>query len=168
MPQTISAIAACAENNVIGKNNELPWRLPADFKYFKQTTMGHPVIMGRKTFESLGNKALPGRKNIIISRRNDFKINGASVTNSIGEALEMAKTENDNEIFILGGAEIYRQAMPLLDKIYLTRIYEKFDGDAFFPEIDPEIWQLVKEDLHEPDEQNRYKYAFQLWERKLP
>lgn len=162
----LSAITAIAKNGVIGKNNQLPWRLPADMKYFKDTTWAHPVIMGRKTYGSFGNKALNGRVNIVITRQPGFSAKDARVAHSLEEAIGLAKEMDVEEIFVLGGADIYRQSMPLLNRIYLTRIYEDFDGDAFFPAMDPGAWKLVKEENHQPDEKNRYAYSFQVWERK--
>ena|SRR5690348_7215856 len=161
----LSAITAVAENNVIGKNNCLPWRLPADMKYFKNTTWGHPVIMGRKTYESFGNKALPGRSNIVVTRQPGFGGKDTLVVHSVEEAIAKAETMDVIEVFVLGGADIYRQSMHLLNRIYLTRIHGKFEGDAFFPEMDTRIWRLVKEELHQPDERNKYPYSFQVWEK---
>lgn len=161
----LSAITAVAENNVIGKNNCLPWRLPADMKYFKNTTWGHPVIMGRKTYESFGNKALPGRSNIVVTRQPGFGGKDTLVVHSVEEAIAKAGTMDVIEVFVLGGADIYRQSMHLLNRIYLTRIHEKFEGDAFFPEMDTRIWRLVKEEPHQPDERNKYHYSFQVWEK---
>ncbi|GAA4313900.1 dihydrofolate reductase [Compostibacter hankyongensis] len=162
---TLSAITAVAENHVIGKDNALPWRLPADMRFFKNTTWGHPVIMGRKTYESFDNHALPGRTNIIITRQPDFRADDARIVHSVEEAVGEAKSLDADEVFILGGAEIYRQSLPLLDRIYLTRIYAEFEGDAFFPELDTHAWHMVKEEKHTPDEKNKYSYAFQVWER---
>lgn len=162
----LSAITAVAENNVIGRDNQLPWRLPADMKYFKDTTWGHPVIMGRKTYASFGNKALKGRMNIVITRQPGFLATDARVVHSLDEAVALAKEMDVTEVFILGGADIYRQSMSLLNRIYLTRIYENFEGDAFFPAMDPGAWKLVREEAHQPDEKNRHAYSFQVWEKK--
>lgn len=162
---TINAIAAASENNVIGKNNQLPWRLPADLRYFKNTTWGMPLIMGRKTFESV-NSPLPGRVNIVITRSGDWKREGVIVSNSLEKALEFARSLDTLQIFISGGAEIFRQAFGLLDRIYITRIHAEFEGDAFFPEIPPKNWKLVKADPFEADEKNPYAYTFEVWERK--
>ena len=159
----LSAITAAAENNVIGKDNRLPWHLPADMRYFKATTMGHAVILGRKTFDSFG-KALPGRTNIVITR-GTLALPGAVVVHSVGEALARAREIEARETFVLGGAQIYAETLPILDRIYLTRIFETFEGDAFFPRLDPREWELAGEDRRAPDEKNRYAYAFQRWER---
>ena len=161
----ISFIVAADENNLIGKNNQLPWHLPGDMKYFKNQTWGMTVIMGRKSLESLG-KPLQGRKNIVVTRNNDFKIDGAEVAHSIDDAIELAKDTGAKEIFILGGAEIFKAAMPVADRIYLTRIHHRFEGDAYFPEVSPGEWNLVKSHSCESDEKNKYPHTFQVWERK--
>ncbi|HSI91251.1 MAG TPA: dihydrofolate reductase, partial [Adhaeribacter sp.] len=135
----IALVVAMAENRVIGKNNQLIWHLPADLKHFKNLTTGHPIIMGRKTFESIG-KPLPNRTNIIVTRQEDFSAEGCLVAHSLNEALMMAQ-QLDSDIFVIGGAEIYRQAMFLADTIYLTEVHHSFDGDTFFPEIDTVLWQ---------------------------
>lgn len=160
----ISAISAVSQNNVIGKNNTLPWHLPADMRFFKQTTMGHPVIMGRKTYDSF-EKALPGRENIVITRQKDYSLPDATVVNSLENALEKATILHNDEIFILGGSQIFEQSMPILNRIYLTRIHEHFDGDTFFPEINFKEWEKIRDDYNTPDEKNKYAYSFQIWER---
>jgi dihydrofolate reductase len=146
----LSLIVAATTNNVIGRNNELPWHLPQDLKYFKSVTLGKPVIMGRKTFESIG-KPLPGRTNIVVTRQKDWKFSGVLVAESIEEALEVGqqfRNEQQNlaeEVMVIGGAEIYRHALPLATKIYLTRINVQVNGDAYFPELPPSEWKLVSE-----------------------
>jgi dihydrofolate reductase len=160
----ISIIAAVADNNVIGGNNKLLWHLSADLKRFKQLTLGHPVIMGRKTFESIG-KPLPGRENVVITRNPDFKAEGITIVRSLDEVL---KKFSGQDVFIIGGAEIYAQSMSLADKIFLTRIYHLFEGDSFFPAIDERIWKVKREEMHEPDEKNPYRYAFIDYERIKP
>ena len=134
----VSLIVAASQNNVIGKNNQLPWRLPEDLKRFKQLTMGHPILMGRKTFESIG-KPLPGRTNIVITRQRGLEACGAAVVHSMEEALQIC--EGQEEVFVIGGAEIYKQALPLADRIYLTHIDQDFEGDTFLPAIDPAQWK---------------------------
>ncbi|RZK67063.1 MAG: dihydrofolate reductase, partial [Pedobacter sp.] len=129
----VSMVVAIAENNAIGKDNELLWHLPTDLKHFKAITNGHTIIMGRKTFESI-KKPLPNRRNIVITRNEDLHIAGAEVVNSVEGALKLA--EGDGEVYIVGGAEIYRMAMNLTDRIYLTVVHQSFEGDAYFPEID--------------------------------
>jgi len=160
----ISAIYAVAENGVIGRHNEMPWHLPADFKYFKKTTMGAPIIMGRKTYDSIG-RPLPGRTNIIITRNKSLKIKGCIVVNSLTDAIDLAKAENPNEIFIAGGATIYREAMSRVDRIYQTLVHISPIGDAFFQIPNPENWMLVSSDYHAGNEKNLLPYSFQILER---
>lgn len=161
----ISIIVAVSQNNVIGINNKLPWHLPADMKYFKNITTGHPVIMGRTTFESLG-KALPHRKNIVITRQENYEAPECTVVNNLKSAFEVAEKENNAECFVIGGADIIRQAIVWADKIYLTRISHEFDGDTFLPPLNEDDWYMVSEERHLPDEKNRYAYAFQIFEMK--
>ncbi len=152
----LSIIVAVADNHLIGGSNKLLWHLSADLKRFKSLTMGHPVIMGRKTFESIG-RPLPGRENVVITRNSKFKADGITVVSSLDEAL---KKFTDRDVFIIGGAEIYAQSLSMADRIYLTRIYHSFEGDAFFPVIDESKWKIEKTEMHEPDEKNPYRYAF--------
>ncbi|MCC9136286.1 dihydrofolate reductase [Pontibacter silvestris] len=160
----IAIVVAAAENNTIGKNNEMPWHLPADLRHFKEITMGHPILMGRKTFESIG-KLLPGRTSIIITTQKDYKAEGCIITHTLEEAIERAK-ELDEQICIIGGAKVYKQVLPLVDVIHLTRVHQTFEGDAFFPELDMDEWQAVSELHHEPDEKNKYSYTFLELHRK--
>jgi dihydrofolate reductase len=153
----ISIIVAIAENNAIGKNNQLLWRLPTDLKHFKTITSGHTVIMGRKTFDSVG-KPLPNRRNIVITRDASLKIEGAEVTGSLEEAISLC--DPNEEVFIVGGAEIYNQSMTKTDKIYLTRVHQTFEADTFFPEIDQKIWKEIDAERHEPDEKNPLAFTF--------
>lgn len=152
----ISIIAAVAGNRVIGKGNKLLWKIPADMEHFKSLTAGHTVIMGRKTFESIG-RPLPGRKNVVLSRNANFKAEGCYVIHSAAEALELAGSEN---AFVIGGAEIYAGFMDYAERLYITLIDENFDGDAHFPEIDPEIWLMVSKVKGRKDEKNPYEYYF--------
>ena len=161
----ISFIVAAAENNVIGKDNQLPRHLPSDMKYFKNQTWGMTVIMGRKSLESLG-KPLQGRKNIVVTRNKDWRQEGTEVAHSINEAIDLAKETGVNEIFIIGGAEIFKEAMPFANRIYLTRIHHHFDGDAYFPEVSDAEWTLVQSRFCDADEKNQYPHTFQVWERK--
>ena len=142
MKNEITMIVAAAANHTIGKDNQLLWHISEDLKRFKQLTSGHAIIMGRKTFESLP-KALPNRTNIVITRKKDYSAPGAHVCHSLEEALEMAST--DPQPFIIGGGEIYKQALPFTDTIELTRVHKAFEGDAFFPEISPLTWECVQE-----------------------
>jgi dihydrofolate reductase len=162
---TISFIVAVSENNVIGKDNALPWHLPTDMKYFKNITWAMPVIMGRKSFEALG-KPLKGRKNFVITRNKDWTAEGVQTVQSIDHAITLAAQTDAREIFITGGAEIFRAALPSADKIYLTLVHGNFDGDAFFPELDKDVWKLTSNRVCEPDEKNLYALSFQVWERK--
>jgi len=159
----ISIIAAMGRNRAIGKEGGLPWRLPADMKFFKNTTMGHHIVMGRRTWDELG-KALPGRTSIVISRDPDFSPPDAIVARSLEEALE--KAAGEEEVFITGGAVIYALALPVADRMYLTLIDESFEADTFFPEFDEAEWEEVAREAHEPDEKNRWRFSFTTWEKK--
>ena len=161
----VSLLVAADEQNVIGANNTLPWHLPNDLKYFKNLTWGMPIVMGRKTFESIG-KPLPGRKNIVITRNRDWKAEGAVAVNSIEEAMDRTMQDDVKEIFVIGDAEIFKTVFPKATGIYLTRIPHWFQGDVYFPPIDAEEWALVKEHHHSKDEKNNYLHTFQIWERK--
>jgi dihydrofolate reductase len=153
---TVSIVVAISENHVIGKDNKLLWYLPNDLKHFKDITTGHTVIMGRKTYESVG-KPLPKRRNIIITRQ-PITIEGCEVVNSIDAALQLCKSEA--EVFIVGGAEIYKQSLKLTDRIYLTIVHKDFDGDSSFPELDKEEWKEVSHEDFEPDDKNNLPYSF--------
>ena len=162
-----SIIAAVAENNVIGKDNGMVWHLPADLKYFKNKTQGHYVIMGRKTFESLDGQ-LSGRPTIIVTRKTDYHPQGYYVVHDVQDAFALAKSKGEKEVFILGGAEIYKLtlALDLVDKMYLTEIKASFEGDTFFPAFDRQQWEEVSRASHAPDEKNKYPYAFVEYVRK--
>jgi|SRR6185503_19173147 len=157
----VSAIVATSENNAIGKNNHLLWHLPADLKHFKDITSGHSIIMGRKTFDSVG-KPLPNRRNIVVTRQH-IAIPGCEVVSSIDEALALCNGED--EVFIGGGAEIYRAAMHRTDRIYLTIVHHHFEADTFFPELDKSEWKEVSHQEHEPDHKNPLAYSFITLER---
>ncbi|TWJ04726.1 dihydrofolate reductase [Mucilaginibacter frigoritolerans] len=157
----ITIVVAISENHVIGKDNKLLWYLPNDLKHFKDITTGHTVIMGRKTYESVG-KPLPKRRNIIITRQ-DIAIEGCEVVNSIETALALSKDEE--EVFIVGGAEIYKQSLHLTNRIYLTIVHKEFDGDSFFPEINKNEWNEVYREDYQPDEKNSLPYSFITYER---
>ncbi len=161
----ITLLVAAAENNAIGKNNQLLWHLPNDLKFFKNTTWGMPVIMGRKTFQAV-NKPLPGRFNIVITRQEDWKAEGTIAAADLNDAHKKAAATNCNEIFIIGGGEIYKQSMEIADKIYMTRVHATLDGDTFFPAIDEDKWQLTANQDFAVDEKHKYAYSFQTWERK--
>jgi len=160
----ISIIAAVDKNFLIGRENELPWHLPADLKYFKNITMGKPILMGRKTFESIG-KPLPGRRNIVISRQSDFMAQGCEVVSTLDEAI--ALVANVEEIMIVGGATLFQQFLPRADRLYLTQIDASFEGEIYFPTVDFNDWVLLKKEEHLKDEKNQYDYRFLVLERKL-
>jgi dihydrofolate reductase len=147
---------------VIGRGNELPWHLPADLKFFKQTTLGHPILMGRKTYESIG-KPLPGRQNIVLTRSADFSAEGCEVVHTPEEAV--ARFAREDELFVIGGAEIFRLFMPYVDKMYITRIDYDFEGDTYFPEIEKSEWKLVSSEAGTRDEKNPYDYRFEIYLR---
>jgi len=159
----ISIVVAIAENNAIGKDNQLLWRLPKDLKHFKEVTNGHTIVMGRKTFDSVG-KPLPNRRNIVITRDIQLQIEGAEVVNSLEEALELC--DPMEEVMIVGGAEIYRQAMIKTDRIYLTKVQHSYEADTFFPEIDKNVWIETDVEKHEPDEKHAVAYTFSTLLRK--
>jgi dihydrofolate reductase len=159
----VTIMAAIAANNALGKNNQLIWHLPADLKRFKKTTLNHAVIMGRKTYESLG-KPLPNRINIVITRDKNYKVEGCVIVNSLKEALKAA-AEVDENPFILGGAEIYKQAMPFADKLDITFVHHQFEADVYFPEIDKTIWKETSRENFKADENNKYDYSFVTFER---
>lgn len=158
---TLSAIVAMSENRVIGINNQLPWRLPADLNHFKTITTGHPIIMGRKTYESIG-RPLPNRTNIILTRDHQFNATGCLVAHSLADAIQHAN--DSEEIFIIGGAEIYKQCLVDVSRIYLTIVHNQFEGDAYFPALGDE-WREVSRETHEADEKNGYGYSFVRLER---
>jgi dihydrofolate reductase len=160
----ISHLVAASENNVIGKENHLPWNLPNDFKFFKNKTWGMPVIMGRNTYESL-DKSLPGRFNIVITTKQDWKRDGVIVTHNIEEAVAKAEETDCKEIFIIGGGEVFKQSIEIVNRIYLTRVHTTVEGDTFYPAIDEAQWKLILEDKHFADDKHAFDYTFQTWER---
>ncbi len=163
--QTLSLMVAMAENRVIGSRNDLPWHLPKDFQRFKDHTKGHNIIMGRKTFESLGGKPLPKRTNIIITRQRNYQSPNSTVVGSLHEALQYVGRTNDPEPFVIGGGEIYRQALPFAERIYLTIVHTQIDGDTFFPEFDPEEWQVTEKTPIPTDEKHDFPFTFYTYER---
>jgi dihydrofolate reductase len=163
----ISLVVAASTNNAIGKNNQLLWQLPNDTKFFKNITWAMPVAMGRKTFEALNSKPLKGRLNIVITRQKNFKADGIVAVNKFEDAIFLADQHNYKELLIIGGGEIYKEAMPKANKIYMTRVHAEFeDADAFFPVIDERKWQLTSNEDFFKDEKHAYDYSFQLWERR--
>ncbi|CAN5498501.1 dihydrofolate reductase [soil metagenome] len=163
----ISIIVAVANNNVIGKDNTLIWHLPADMKFFKEKKTGHCIITGRKNYESIPEKfrPLPNRTNIVITRQENYSAPGAIVVNSIEKAIQKAKETADEEIFIIGGAEIYKQSLHLVDRIYLTQIHETFEGDAFFPELTSDKWTETARIKGFTDEKNKHEHDFLTYEK---
>jgi dihydrofolate reductase len=160
---TLSIIVAFDENRLIGANNQLPWHLPADLKQFKSITMGHHMIMGRKTFESIG-KPLPGRTSVIISRNANFRAEGTIVVHSLKEAVDYCR--HQDEVFVIGGAQIFTAALEMADKLYLTRIHHHFEGDTYFPEISENEWVETEHKYHEADEKNPWPFSFMIYTRK--
>lgn len=161
----ISAIVATDLNGCIGKGNQIPWHLPADLKYFRMLTTGHTVIMGRKTFESIG-KPLPNRVNIVISRKSDYEAEGCTVVQDIEMALELSKSNKSEKVFIIGGGEIYRQSQNLWQSLFLTLVETEIqDGEVFFPAIHESEWELLESRTFEPDEKNTYLYHFKHYRR---
>ncbi|WP_298528346.1 dihydrofolate reductase [uncultured Christiangramia sp.] len=159
----ITMIAAAAENNALGKDNDLVWHLPDDFKRFKRLTSGHHIIMGRKTFESFP-KLLPDRTHVIITRKEDYSPENTIVVHSIEEALKVSKL--DDQAFIIGGGEIYKMGMEHADRIELTRVHGEFEADTHFPEIDKSEWEIVKDQFHDKDEKHDYSFTYLTYERK--
>ena len=159
----ITLIAAAAENNALGKNNDLIWHLPDDFKRFKAITSGHYIIMGRKTFESFP-KPLPNRTHVIITRQKNYNPENCIVVNSLEKAI--AACPKDEDVFVIGGGEIYQQSIAIADKIELTRVHSTFEADTFFPEIDTTIWELVQEEFHPKDEKHLFDFSFQTYLKK--
>ncbi len=170
----ISLIAAIGKNNELGKGNDLVFNLPADMKHFRDTTRGHTVIMGRKTFESIG-KALPSRRNIVITRDTNYFAEGIDIVHSLEEALQISTTEQgrkfeenqeDLEVFVIGGGQIYADALPKAQRLYMTHVEATLSADTYFPHIDEKLWKKVSEEKHDKDSENEYAYTFILWEKK--
>ena len=163
----LSIIAAADENNVIGKAGTLPWHLPKDLAMFRKVTHGSPIIMGRKTYDSLPEKSrpLPDRLNIVITRDPDKKCPGCEVAGSMQSAIYAAKNVGATEAFVIGGGEIYERALPMTDKIYLTRIHARVNGDAKFPKLNPENWQEISREEHKSDDKHPYDFTFLVYQR---
>jgi dihydrofolate reductase len=160
----ISFLVAMGKFRVIGKGNQLPWHLPEDLKFFKKVTMGHPIAMGRKTHESIG-KILPGRENIVITRQPNYQSGGATVFNSVEDFVKKY-CNRDEEIFIIGGAEIFKEAFPYANRLYITQIHQEFEGDTYFPEFDFSQWKLISCEKGKSDEKNPFDYEFRIYDRK--
>jgi len=158
----LSLIVAADENNVIGKDNTLPWHLPDEMQFFREKTKGHSVIMGRKNHESIG-RVLPNRRNIVITRQKDYQSDGCEVVHSLDEAIDLVRDED--EVFVIGGGEIYKQAMTQADRLYFTRVHQSFDGDVMFPEIDVATWKETERREHPADEQHECAFTFLTYEK---
>lgn len=161
----VSAIVAIAKNNVIGKNNSIPWYLSEDLKYFKARTINHHIIMGRKSYQSIGHP-LPKRTNIIVTRDPFFIASNCLVVHSVEEGLEIAERNGEEEVFIIGGAEIYSLSLPYLNRLYITELDLEIEGDTFFPKLDMIEWELISENPRQADEKNKYNFNFKVYERK--
>ncbi len=160
----LTLIAAMAENRVIGSGGGLPWKLPDEMQHFMDVTMGHSVLMGRKTFESM-DRPLPKRTNIVITRDTDYRAVGAHVVNTLAEAIELAESRGEKEAFVIGGAQIYALILPLADRMVLTRVHAEIEGDVRFPSFDTSQWRVVSEARHEADERHAYGYTIREYER---
>lgn len=160
----LSMIVAHANNRVIGKNNDMPWHLPADLAYFKKSTLGKPIIMGRKTFQSIG-RPLPGRKNIVISRDESYQVEGVEVVNSVEAAL--ALVVDSEEVMVIGGGAIYQHCLAAAQRLYITHIDADIDGDTYFPDYDLSVWKKVASDIRPSDEKNQYQLDFSVYEKSI-
>ncbi|MDP6977434.1 MAG: dihydrofolate reductase [Myxococcota bacterium] len=161
----LSILAAVSANGVIGKGGELPWRLPNELAYVKRTTMGHTLLMGRKTYESIG-RPLPGRTSIVVTRQADYAPHPeVVVVNDFASGLAAARERGESEVFVFGGESLYAEALPEADRLYLTRVHAEIEGDAFFPAFDENAWKLLEEERHEADERHAYAFSFQVYER---
>jgi dihydrofolate reductase len=157
-------VVAVAQNGVIGGDNRLLWHLPLDLKHFKQLTQGHPIVMGRRTYESIG-KPLPNRTNIVVTRQPDWQAEGCEVAYSVPQALEMAHALNE-QVMVIGGGEIYRQALPAAEVVYLTEVHHDFEGDVIFPDLSPVEWREETRERHEPDDKHAYAFSFVTLRRR--
>ena len=165
MKMNISLVVAASSNHAIGINNQLLWHLPKDLRFFKNRTWAMPVIMGRKTFESLSGKALPGRKNIVLTRQKDWQANAVEVANSLEDAYALAEKAGYKEVYIIGGADIYAQSLSHAQTVYLTRVATEIAGDSFFPELGDE-WKLIEDNPQMADAKHAFSFSFQTWKRK--
>jgi dihydrofolate reductase len=156
----LSMIVAMTDNRVIGRNNTMPWHLPADLAYFKKLTLGHPILMGRRTWDSIG-RPLPGRRNLVLSFQKDLKLEGAEVFNSLEQALSTCP----GQVFVIGGADLFQHCLPLAQKLHITQIHATLEGDTFFPEVDLTGWREIERIEHPRDEKNAYDLTFSTWGR---
>ncbi|NCU17240.1 dihydrofolate reductase [Pallidibacillus pasinlerensis] len=160
----ISFIVATSENGIIGKDNQIPWHLPDDLKRFKKITMGHPIVMGRKTFESIG-RPLPGRENIVLTKNKNIELEGCTVFHSEKELIDYCTRKKDEEVFIIGGAYLFKMFLPYVDRLYLTKIYEQFEGDVFLPKIDFSQFEITSKEQGLKDEKNPYTYEYIVYNK---
>lgn len=160
----IALIVGMGNNRVIGKDNQIPWHLSADLQYFKKTTLGKPVVMGRRTYESIG-KPLPGRHNIVITRNQQWAVDGVSVAHSLDDALQLAADEKPSEMMIIGGSHLYTEALPRAQRLYVTHVDIDVAGDTFFPQWDQHVWHEVSRESHQKDDKNPFDYCFCVYER---
>ncbi len=161
----ITLVVAASQNNAIGKDNQLLWHLPKDMRFFKNTTWALPILMGRKTFESMGSRLLPGRLNIILTHQQGLKIEGAEVVNSLQAAIALATKNDYKELMVIGGGQIYEMALPLANKVWLTRVHTQIEGDTFFPILGAE-WTMQSVESHAADEKHAFAFDFECWQRK--
>lgn len=161
----LSLVVAAARNGVIGFRGEIPWRLPDDQRFFRSVTMGHAIVMGRKTFDSIG-KPLPGRRNLVLSRTQRESVDAVHLFEDLDAAIDWSQRRDERELFVIGGEAVYREAMPRADRIFRTRVDAKPEGDVFFPDIDPAVWRCVRREPHEADERHAFAFAIETWERR--
>ncbi len=161
----ISLVVAASDNNAIGKDNQLLWHLPKDMRFFKNTTWGLPILMGRKTFESLGSKTLPGRVNLILSNQDNITLNGATLVKTMEAAIAIAAKQDYKELMIIGGGQVYEMALPFASTVYLTRVHTHIEGDTYFPELGKE-WVKTNSESHEADQKHAFPFEVERWERK--
>jgi dihydrofolate reductase len=163
----IALIVAAADNDVIGRNNELPWHLPDEFRHFKRTTLGHHVIMGRRTWESQGSKPLPNRVNVVVTSRENYAADGGHVARSLDEALELARAAGEQEAFVIGGEGLFAEALPIADCLYLTRVHAEPEGDTRFPPFDADDWRVVTREEHPADARHEHAFTIMKLDRSL-
>lgn len=161
----IALIVAAADNDVIGRNNDLPWRLPDEFRHFKRKTLGHHVIMGRRTWESQGCKPLPDRVNVVVTSQADYVAEGARVAGSLDEALALARAAGDDEAFVIGGTGLFAEALAIVDRMYLTRVHAEPEGDTRFPSFDADEWRVIEREEHAADARHEYAFSIMTLER---
>jgi dihydrofolate reductase len=161
----IALIVAAADNDVIGRDNQLPWHLPDEFRHFKRTTVDHHVIMGRRTWESQGQKPLPNRVNVVVTSRENYAAEGARVASSLNEALELARAAGETEAFVIGGAGLFAEALPIADRLYLTRVHAEPDGDTRFPPFDADDWRVIAREEHGTDARHEHAFTIMTLER---